>query len=37
MRQIYIEVGFAEIDRDEYLKRKEAAKARLEKAGENNA
>lgn len=30
-------VGFAEIDRDEYLKRKEAAKARLEKAGENNA
>ena len=30
-------VGFAEIDEKEYLERKEAAKARLEKAGENDA
>lgn len=30
-------VGFDEIDQKEYLERKEAAKARLEKAGENNA
>ena len=30
-------VGFAEIDEKEYLERKEAAKARLEKAGENYA